>query len=201
MLYNKGRLEIICGSMFSGKSEELIRRIKRAQIAKQNVIAFKHSLDDRTTTEYVVSHNGSKFEGIPIEQPSTILAVTERDIDVVGIDEIQFFSNDIIPVICSLVDTGKRVIAAGLDLDFRGIPFGPMPTLMAIADETTKLKAICMVCGNEAHFTQRLVNGNPARFDDPVIMVGAEEAYQARCRSCHLIDNKPFTNEHTISTS
>ncbi len=187
----KGRLEVVCGSMFSGKSEELIRRVKRSQLAKQNVIVFKHSLDDRTSTEYVVSHNGNKFEAIPIESPSTILAVAEKDIDVVGIDEVQFFSQEIIHVICTLVDAGKRVIVAGLDLDFRGIPFGPIPTLLAIADNVTKLKAICMLCGQDAHFTQRLVNGKPARFDDPTILVGAQENYQARCRDCHAVDRAP----------
>jgi thymidine kinase len=188
---NKGSLEVICGSMFSGKSEELIRRVKRSQLAKLNVIVFKHSLDDRFTHEYIVSHNGNKFDAIPIDSPSTILAVAERDIDVVGIDEIQFFDTSIISVVCSLIDAGKRVIVAGLDLDFRGLPFGPIPTLMAIADHTTKLKAVCMECGNEAHFTQRLVNGAPAHFHDPIIMVGAQEAYQARCRQCHVIDHAP----------
>ena len=187
----KGKLEVVCGSMFSGKSEELIRRVKRSQLARLNVIVFKHSLDDRTTTEYVVSHSGNKVEAIPIENPSTILAVTEKDIDVVGIDEVQFFTTDVISVICTLVDAGKRVIVAGLDLDFRGIPFGPIPTLMAIADQVTKLKAICMVCGQEAHFTQRIVNGKPASYHDPIILVGAQENYQARCRSCHAIDKTP----------
>jgi thymidine kinase len=195
MQEKKGTLEVVCGSMFSGKSEELIRRVKRSQLAKRNVIVFKHSLDDRTTTEYVVSHNGNRFEAIPIENPSTILAVAEKDIDVVGVDEIQFFRQEIIEVICTLVDAGKRVIVAGLDLDFRGVPFGPMPTLMAIADNVTKLKAICMICGAEAHFTQRLVNGKPAQFDDPTILVGAQEKYQARCRNCHAIDQSPRTAE------
>lgn len=188
----KGRLEIVCGSMFSGKSEELIRRIKRAQIAKQHVVMFKHSLDDRTTTEYVASHDGNKFEAIPIEHASTILAVVEKDIEVIGIDEVQFFPSEIINVICTLINNGKRVIAAGLDLDFRGIPFGPMPILMAIADETMKLKAICMVCGQDAHLTQRIINGKPASYADPIIMVGSEESYQARCRSCYVIDKHPM---------
>lgn len=187
----KGRLEVICGSMFSGKSEELIRRVKRAQLAKLNVIVFKHSLDDRTTTEYVVSHNGHKVEAIPIENCETILAVTEKSTDVVGIDEVQFFNTDIVNIICKLIDSGKRVIAGGLDLDFRGIPFGPMPTLMAIADQTTKLKAICLVCGQDAHFTQRIINGRPAHAHDSLILVGAEESYQARCRDCHIIDTAP----------
>lgn len=193
----KGRLEVVCGSMFSGKSEELIRRIKRAQIAKQQVVMFKHSLDDRTTNEFIASHDGNKFEAIPIEHAATILAVVEKDIDVIGIDEVQFFPTEIINVICTLVDHGKRVVAAGLDLDFRGIPFGPMPILMAIADETIKLKAICMVCGEEAHLTQRIVNGKPANYDDPVILVGAQESYQARCRNCFVIDKYPLVDQVT----
>lgn len=177
--------------MFSGKSEELIRRIKRAQLGQCNVVMFKHSLDDRTTTEYVVSHNGNKFEAIPVENAATIAAVTDKDVDVVGIDEVQFFSKDIINVVCTLVNSGKRVLVAGLDLDFRGTPFGPMPTLMAIADHITKLNAICMECGQDAHFTQRIVNGKPARYHDPLILIGAQENYQARCRDCHVIDQTP----------
>ncbi len=185
---SKGRLEVVCGSMFSGKSEELIRRVKRAQLAKREVIMFKHSLDDRIASSYVASHDGNKFEAIPIEHPSTILAVVDADIQVVGIDETQFFSPEIISVVSELIDQGKRVIVAGLDTDFRGLPFGPMPTLLALADEVHKLKAICMECGNEAQFTQRIVNGKPASFYDPLILVGAQESYQARCRQCHAID-------------
>lgn len=184
----KGSLEVICGSMFSGKSEELIRRLKRSELAKRNVLAFKHSLDDRSTIEYVVSHSGSKIKAIPVEEPELILELTSSSIDVIGIDEIQFFAQNIVNVICTLIEQGKRVLVAGLDLDFRGKPFGPMPLLMAIADTVTKLKAICICCGKEAHFSQRLVNGKPARADDPQIVVGAEEAYQARCRDCHIID-------------
>lgn len=183
----KGYLEVICGSMFSGKSEELIRRLKRAELAKQNVLAFKHSLDDRSTIEYVVSHNGSKIKAIPIEQSELILELTSELIDVIGIDEIQFFSQTIVNVVCTLINQGKRVLVAGLDLDFRGKPFGSVPLLMAIADNVTKLKAICICCGKEAYLSQRLVNGKPARLDDPQIVVGAQEAYQARCRNCHIV--------------
>ncbi|MGE0009988.1 MAG: thymidine kinase [Candidatus Babeliales bacterium] len=187
----KGSLEIICGSMFSGKSEELIRRLKRAELAKQNVLVFKHSLDNRSTIEYVVSHCGSKLKAIPLEKPQDILELTTSNVTVVGIDEVQFFDMSIIQVICDLVNRGKRVLVAGLDLDFRGKPFGCIPTLMAIADNVTKLQAICIHCGKNAHFTQRLVNGKPARHDDPLIVIGAEEQYQARCRSCHQIDEMP----------
>lgn len=188
---NKGSLEMICGSMFSGKSEELIRRLKRSQLAKQNVVAFKHSLDERTHIEYVVSHNGNKIKAIPTDNPNIILSLVSDDIDVIGIDEVQFFDQKIVNVICQLVETGKRIIAAGLDLDFKQVPFGPVPLLLAIADHVTKLKAICIECGNDAHFTQRLVNAKPAKYDDPTIMVGAQEKYQARCRNCYCIDRQP----------
>ncbi len=190
----KGSLEVICGSMFSGKSEELIRRLKRSQLAKRDVLAFKHSLDDRTHIEYVISHNGNKIKAIPINNPETILELITPEVEVVGIDEVQFFSQEIVTIICTLIEQGKRIITAGLDLTFNLIPFGPLPLLLAIADKVTKLKAICMKCGKEAQFTQRLVNNKPARFSDPTIVVGAEEKYQARCRDCHLIDKLPEFN-------
>ncbi len=191
----KGRLEVICGTMFSGKSEELIRRLRRASIAKQKVLVFKHSLDDRHTIKYVVSHDGNKLEAQAFDNVKHILErALDKSVDVVGIDEVQFFPQEIIEVICKLVDAGKRVIAAGLDLDFRGVPFGGIPTLMAIADEVTKLQAICTSCGKDAHFSQRLVNGAPAKFNDPVILPGAQETYQARCRNCFTIDKVPTFN-------
>lgn len=186
------QLEVICGSMFSGKSEELIRRLKRAQLAQYSIIVFKHALDNqRTGQAYVASHSGAKLSAIPVEKIEQILELIPKDVDVVGIDEVQFFPNDIINVICTLIDRGVRVVVAGLDLDFRGVPFGCMPVLMAIADEVVKLKAICMRCGADAHFTQRLVDGRPAKHNDPLILVGAQESYQARCRSCHTIDQHP----------
>lgn len=189
MTTHKGSLEVVCGPMFSGKSEELMRRLRRAKIARQNVLTFKHFYDNRHSLTYVVSHDGNKLEAEPLTAVSDILAlVTKQEITVIGIDEVQFFPNDIIPVICQLVQHGKRVIVAGLDLDFRGVPFGCMPTLMAIADKVTKLQAICTECGVDAHFTQRLVNGKPARYNDPIILIGAQEAYEARCRGCYSID-------------
>ena len=187
-----GRLEVICGSMFSGKSEELIRRLNRANFARLKVITFKHSLDKRTAIEHVASHNGNTVFAIPLENPQDMLSIVNPEIDVVGIDEIQFFSLDVVSVVCKLIELGKRVVVAGLDLDFKGVPFGCMPLLMSIADDVTKLKAICIDCGHDAHFTQRLVNGNPAKFDDPIILVGAQESYQARCRTCHIIDKQPI---------
>lgn len=184
-----GSLEVICGPMFSGKSEELIRRLRRAKIAKQSVAVFKPAIDNRYAAEHVMSHNGSSIEALPIDSSDVIYHyVTHHNIEVVGIDEVQFFDAQIITVICTLIDEGKRVIAGGLDLDFRSIPFGPMPTLLAIADKITKLQAICCICGKDACLTQRLVNNEPARFCDPIILVGAQEAYQARCRGCYIID-------------
>jgi thymidine kinase len=187
----KGTLEVICGSMFSGKSEELIRRLKRAQLAKRSVLSFKHSFDNRSHIEYVVSHNGNKLKAIPINNPSNILELISTEVEVIGIDEVQFFPEEIVNVICMLVEQGKRIVIAGLDLTFNRRPFGPMPLLLAIADNVSKLKAICMECGKEAHFTQRLVNNKPAQFDDPTVVIGAEEHYQARCRDCHRIDKLP----------
>ena len=190
-LKNSGLLEVVCGPMFSGKSEELIRRLRRAKIAKQQVLTFKHKIDNRHAIEYVVSHDGNKLSAQPLDNVQDILTIAlDHNIDVIGIDEAQFFGNELVPVVCALVDAGKRVIAAGLDLDFRGAPFGCMPILMAIADKITKLQAICTECGVDAHFTQRLVNGSPARHNDPIILVGAQEAYQARCRGCYSIDKR-----------
>ena len=187
-----GKLEIICGPMFSGKSEELIRRLRRAKIAKKLVGVFKHALDQQRVEEVVRSHNGSSIPAYATDTPEAIITIAKRDnLTVVGIDEIQFFSTDIIPVICQLIDTGIQVIVAGLDTDHRGLPFGPVPTLLAIADNATKLQAICTLCGDEATRTQRLINGKPGKFDDPIILVGAQEAYQARCRNCHMVDKTP----------
>src|SRR2546422_8613157 len=155
----KGSLEVVCGPMFSGKSEELIRRLRRAKIARQKVVIFKNGLDDRHANayEYVVSHDGNKIDAHPIQDVKDIKAIAlQLQTDVIGIDEVQFFPKEVINIICDLIDTDKRVIVAGLDLDFRGVPFGPMPILLAIADKITKLQAICSLCGIDAHFTQRL---------------------------------------------
>lgn len=183
----EARLEIICGSMFSGKTEELIRRLRRAEIAKQKIQVFKPKLDDRYGIQRVTSHNGLHVEAQAVEHAREILALTEPGTTVVGIDEIQFFDWEIAHVCQELADMGKRVIAAGLDMDFRGDPFGPMPLLMAQAESVRKLQAICVVCGMEASRTQRLVDGEPAAYDDPLIVVGASETYEARCRKCYQI--------------
>ena len=198
-LKKKGRLEVICGSMFSGKTEELMRRLKRAELAKQNVLAIKHQIDNRKNYTCIISHDGRERVAFPIDDNAVgvdkILELANKNIDVVGVDEIQFFPNKVVDVLCQLVNSGKRVIVAGLDLDFRGEPFGIMPILMAIADEVVKLKAICVICSREAHHSQRLINGGPARYDDPIILVGAAEFYEPRCRSCFQIDKQPFLHQ------
>jgi len=182
-----GGIEVICGSMFSGKTEELLRRVKRAEIARQKVQVFKHSLDYRFETTRVASHNGIHREAQVVQKASQILEYLELDTTVVAIDEVQFFDWTIAETCNGLADMGIRVIAAGLDMDFRGEPFGPMPLLMAMAESVEKLQAICVKCGRPASRTQRLINGEPASFDDPVIMVGASEVYEARCRACHEV--------------
>ncbi|MBO8126078.1 MAG: thymidine kinase [Firmicutes bacterium] len=192
---NTGWIEIITGSMFSGKSEELIRRLKRARIAKQKVQVFKHAIDTRYSVNEVVSHAGDKIEAISVSSLSDILAVYDPSVDVVGIDEVQFFDSEIIPFIHQLADDGKRVILAGLDTDFRGEPFGPVPILMAQAEFVTKLQAICVCCGNPATRTQRLVNGKPAAYEDPTILIGAQEHYEARCRACHEVPRRQAEKE------
>ena len=193
-----GRLEVICGPMFSGKTEELIRRIRRALIAKQRVMTFKHCLDDRFCFDYLTSHTGDKHEAQPIDSPERLFELTQKgNVAVVGIDEVQFFSASIVYVIDELVAQGKRVVVSGLDLDFRCVPFGFMPTLLALADSVTKLKAICTICYDDALFTQRLIDGKPAKHDDPVILIGADESYQARCRNCYVIDQFPLKQKQT----
>lgn len=184
-------LEAIVGSMFSGKSEELIRRVKRAAIAKQHVLVFKPALDWRYGQEKVAAHNGLHIDCYPIQRPEEILQMVDDRVDVVAVDEVQFFDPTIIPVCQRLVRAGKRVIVAGLDQDFRGEPFGPVPILMALAEQVTKLNAICVVCGRSASRTQRLVGGMPARYDEPIILVGATENYEARCSRCHQVPGAP----------
>ena len=184
---NTGWIEVICGSMFSGMSEELIRRVRRVQIAKKKVQVFKPTIDDRYDVQYIYSHNGTKVEAINIAKSKEILETVEPDTEVVAIDEAQFYGDDIVLICQKLADKGKRIIIAGLDQDFRGEPFGPIPKLLAIAEEIDKLQAICIICGNIASRTQRLVNGQPAKYSDPTILIGAKESYEARCRKCHVV--------------
>ncbi|MBO9367546.1 MAG: thymidine kinase [Chloroflexi bacterium] len=185
-----GTIEVITGSMFSGKTDELIRRLIRARIARQKVQVFKPAIDVRYAVEKVTSHNGSHFDATPIAAASEILQHLQPDTTVIGIDEAQFFDAEIVTVVEMLAERGLRVIIAGLDMDFRGEPFGPMPLLMAKAERVDKLQAICMVCGEPASRTQRLVNGQPAHYDDPVVIVGASELYEARCRLHHQVPGK-----------
>jgi len=187
MMHTQGLIEVVCGSMFSGKTDELIRRLVRATIAKQKVQVFKPAIDVRYAAEKVASHTGSTFDAIPVQKAAEIPAKVDKDTTVVGLDEVQFFDAEIVDVAQELASRGIRVIAAGLDMDFRGEPFGAMPVLMAKAEVVLKLHAICMVCGDEASRTQRLVNGKPARYDEPVVIVGASELYEARCRLHHEV--------------
>ncbi len=183
-------LEVIVGSMFSGKSEELIRRIKRAVIARRAVQVFKPSIDDRFGALVVRSHDGDSFVARPIRASREIADLCAAETSVVGIDEAQFFDPGIVDVVRALVRDGRRVICAGLDLDFRGEPFGPVPLLLALAERVDKLEAICVVCGEPATRTQRIVNGVPAFYEDPIIVIGAQEAYEARCRTCHEVPRR-----------
>jgi thymidine kinase len=187
MKHHTGSIEVVCGSMFSGKTDELIRRLVRATIARQKVQVFKPAIDVRYAVEKVTSHAGAHFEAIPVEKAADIRARIKADTTVVAVDEAQFFDPEIVDVVQELAGRGVRVIVAGLDMDFRGEPFGPMPVLMSKAEKVDKLHAICMVCGGEASRTQRLVNGKPARYDDPVVIVGASEMYEARCREHHQV--------------
>jgi thymidine kinase len=189
-MYNKpnsGWIEVICGSMFCGKTEELIRRVRRAQIARQKVQVFKPAIDTRYADREVTSHNGLQVEAVAVADTAQVRTLLEPDTTVVALDEVQFFDNDVITLCDELAAQGKRVIAAGLDMDFRGEPFGPVPTLMARSERVDKLQAICVVCGGPASRTQRLIDGKPAAYDDPVILVGASEVYEARCRGCHEV--------------
>ena len=187
MKHHRGKLEVITGPMFCGKTDEMLRRLRRAIIAKQKIQVFKPGFDVRYSTEKVTSHAGNEYDAFPVENISDIPTLLLDDVTLVAIDEAQFFGEEIIPVVQDLVDKGIRVIVGGLDMDFRGLPFGQMPMLLAQAEVVDKLQAICMVCGEEATRTQRLVDGEPAYFDDPIIIVGASEMYEARCRIHHQV--------------
>ena len=188
---NGGWVEVICGSMFCGKTEELIRRVRRARIARQKVQVFKPAIDTRYAEREVTSHNGLQVEAVPIENTAQIRQLIAADTTVVALDEVQFLDDDVIALCDELAMEGKRVIVAGLDMDFRGEPFGPVPALMARAERVDKLQAICVVCGAPASRTQRLIDGQPATYDDPIILVGASEVYEARCRHCHVVPRHP----------
>lgn len=191
MRHTNGMLEVICGSMFCGKTEELIRRLRRAKIAQQKFQLFKPIIDQRYSVKKVASHAGREMESRPLQSAAEILTNLDPDTTVVGIDEVQFFDDEILCVIDKLIEKKIRVIVTGLDTDFRGEPFGCVPTLMAKAERVDKLHAICVVCGEDASRTQRFVNGKPARYDEPVVVVGAAEMYEARCRKHHEVPGKP----------
>ena len=179
-----GWLEVICGPMFSGKSEEMIRRLRRAEIAGQRVVIFKPLIDDRYDATDVVSHAGARMQAVPIAAVSEIAAHAEG-FDVVGIDEAQFLGEGVVAAALGLADDGVRVVVAGLDQDFRRLPFGPMPELLTHAEFVDKLQAVCHRCGGPATTTQRLVGGQPAPYSGETVVVGAAEQYEARCRTCH----------------
>ena len=192
---HSGAIEVICGSMFSGKTEELLRRIKRAQIARQKVQVFKPLIDNRYSADHVQSHDANKVLSRPVEKARDILKLVEDTTRIVGIDEAQFFDDLVVEVAQKLANRGVRVICAGLDMDFRGQPFGPMPRLLAVAESVTKLSAVCMVCGDAASRSQR------TSADSSRIAVGAKEMYEARCRFCHEPDWAPapeIGNSHEI---
>lgn len=198
--YREGWIEVICGCMFAGKTEELIRRINVLSYARKNILVFNPKIDDRYSTTEIASHAGSKVPCIVISEAKEILNHVNYDTDVVAIDEVQFFDEDVVDICEYLADSGLRVMVAGLDKDFRGEPFGVLPDLLTRAEFVTKLTAVCAKCGAPATRTQRIINGKPASFNDPIVLVGAKEAYEPRCRHCHEIVEKPikFENQKKI---
>ena len=191
--YRPGYVEVIAGCMFAGKTEELIRRVKTLEFAHKKVAVFKPSIDNRYSDQDVVSHAGSRVVAINVRNSQEIARYLHQNpnFDVIAIDEVQFFDDDIILVVDKYAQEGKRVMVAGLDMDFRGQPFGVMQHLITTAEFVTKLTAVCMKCGDPATRSQRLVNGKPANYDDPIVLVGAQESYEARCRHCHQVSGKP----------
>lgn len=187
----EGWIEVITGPMFAGKTEELIRRIRRLQYAKRNIVVFKPAIDIRYADSEVVSHNDTRTKSISISKASEIMDNIDIDTDVVAVDEIQFLDEEAVEICEYLADQGIRVIVSGLDRNFRGEPFSFMPKLLSLAEDVTKLSAICVKCQSPATRTQRIINGRPANYDDPIILVGAKDSYEARCRSCHEVPGKP----------
>ena len=191
-MHGHGTIEVVCGSMFSGKTEELLRRVKRAQIARQKVQVFKPKVDNRYSITHVESHNANRVPSVPLEKATEILDAVDDKTRVVGIDEAQFFDPSIVDVAQKLAYRGIQVIVAGLDMNYKGEPFGPMPQLMAVAESVTKLSAICVVCGGAASRSQRLVERDPQQ----TFAVGGSESYEARCRSCH--EPEPIQKAHKL---
>lgn len=186
-----GWIEVIAGVMFSGKTEELMRRVRRANIARKRVQLFKSHLDDRYAGLWAVSsHDQRSFEAIPVDSAQQISQRLDPTAQVIAIDEAQFLDGGIVDVATALAERGRRVILAGIDTDFRGEPFGDMPRLMAVAEVVDKLHAICVLCGSPASRNQRLIGGQPAPYDSPIVMVGAADSYEARCRACHIVPRR-----------
>ncbi|MEZ0327515.1 MAG: thymidine kinase [Fimbriimonas sp.] len=182
-----GKIIVITGSMFAGKSEELIRLARRSLYARKRVQVFKPVLDDRYDQTMVVTHMGVKHEALPVANVAELEKRIDKETDVILIEEAQFFDESIVQLAENLADEGKEIVLAGLDQDFRRQPFGPMPRLLAIADEVVKLRAICMKCGAPASHTYRMIDGKPASWNDPIVLIGATESYEARCRRCYQI--------------
>lgn len=189
--YRSGWIELICGCMFAGKTEELIRRIKTLQYAKKNIVVVKPTIDNRYSESEIASHSGYRVKSVNAMNARDILKYVKPETEVIAIDEAQFFDKDLVLVCEQLADAGKRVIVAGLDRDFRGEPFGVMPELLIRAEFVTKLSAVCVKCGAPATRTQRIINGQPASYNDPIILVGASESYEPRCRHCHEVKDAP----------
>ncbi len=194
-----GWIEVITGPMFAGKTEELIRRVKRLEFARQNIIVFKPLMDTRYAEDEVVSHNNNRTRSININSAKEIMNYVDDYTEVVAIDEVQFLDEDAVEICEYLADHGIRVIVSGLDRDFRGEPFTFMPRLLALAEDVTKLSAICVKCHTPATRTQRIINGKPASYDDPIILVGAQDSYEARCRHCHEVPGRPQIYEKFIT--
>lgn len=183
-----GWIEVVTGVMFSGKSEELLRRVRRSIIARKRVVVFKSHLDDRYGGVFrVSSHDGTMLEAVPVNTSAQVAQRVPADAEVVAIDEAQFLDDGIVAVVNELANRGVRVIVSGTDMDFRGEPFGPIPALLAIAEQVDKLHAICVRCGDLATRNQRLLDGKPAPAEGPTIQVGGSESYEARCRRCHEV--------------
>lgn len=189
--FRDGWIEVIAGNMYAGKTEELLRRVRRIEYSKKSVLIFKPAIDDRYAVQEIVSHNNRRLRSINIKKAKEIMKYVDPFPYAVAIDEAQFFDEELIDICEYLADHCVRVIVAGLDTNFRGEPFGVMPELLARAEHVTKLHAICQVCGAQATRTQRIINGKPAKYTDPEIMVGAKEQYEARCRHCHIVEGKP----------
>jgi len=194
----EGWIEVITGPMFAGKTEELIRRVKRLEFAKQNIIVFKPTIDNRYADNEVVSHNNSRTRSINITAAKEMLQYVDDYTEVVAIDEIQFLDEEAIAICEYFANNGIRVICSGLDRDFRGEPFSFMPKLLSLAEEVTKLSAICVKCHTPATRTQRIINGKPAQYNDPIILVGAKDSYEARCRHCHEVPGRPQIVESLV---